>query len=68
MSGKLFLFKIPLEVAIYTNTSEDQIIRRIMIDQKQENYSFELQEEPIKVILDPNTKVLMKSDFIEISI
>lgn len=58
-----FCFKLPIDIAIFSNADEKAIIKTIFLDEKVEHYSFDLDQEPLNVLLDPDTWVLMKADF-----
>jgi aminopeptidase N len=57
------LFKMPLEVGIYYPNQTQPQIQRIEMDVKSKVFSLKVTEEPEKVVLDPNTWVLMDADF-----
>ncbi len=57
------LFKMPVEVAVYYPGQIKPQIERIEVDKLSNKFSILVTGEPEKVILDPNTWVLMDSEF-----
>jgi aminopeptidase N len=58
-------FHMPLELGIYADAGDDAAprIERLTIDEPEETFTFPLNTAPEKVVLDPNSWVLMTSDF-----
>ncbi len=63
LQGDDFCFKLPIEIAIYSVNDKNPITKKIMLDEKDESFRFGIDHEITNVILDPNTWVLMKTDF-----
>ena len=63
LQGDDFCFKLPIEIAIYLGDDKNPLTKKIMLDEKEESFSFGIEHEATNVILDPNTWVLMKTDF-----
>lgn len=57
------LFKMPLEIGIYSAKSQNPEIKRIKVDEKSNTYTFSVPTEPTNIVLDPNFWVLMEADF-----
>ena len=58
-------FKMPLEIAIYSPGKKEQLIKKLEVDEKSNVYTFPLDFVPEKILLDPNSWVLMEANFIE---
>ncbi len=57
------LFEMPIQVAIYKQGEKVRLIKTLEIKEKTNSFSFALDFEPEKVILDPDSWVLMESTF-----
>ena len=58
-------FKMPLEVGVYGPEKKQQIVKKLQVDEKMNVFTFSLDFVPEKIILDPNSWVLMEADFKE---
>ncbi len=56
-------FKMPLEVGIYGPDNNQQLIQKIQVDEKSNVFQFKVDFTPEKIVLDPNSWVLMEVDF-----
>ncbi len=56
-------FEMPLEVGIYSSGSTIPKIHVMNMDKKSNRFSIKVDAEPERVVLDPNTWVLMTADF-----
>jgi len=56
------LFTMPIEVAIFFKDQSQPEIKTLKIDQKLNAFTFKVESEPVKIILDPNSWVLMDSE------
>ena len=56
-------FRMPVEIGVY-GVGEPQI-KLLQVDEKENQFMFFLAKSPTAVVLDPNTWILMESDFIE---
>ncbi|MCB1023018.1 MAG: M1 family metallopeptidase [Acidobacteria bacterium] len=59
------LFSMPIEIGIYYPGENKPQIERILVDKQSNTVSLNLKEIPEKVVLDPNTWVLMDAEFAE---
>lgn len=57
------VFKMPLEVGIYSAKSEHPKIEVIQVNELKNLFTIKVDQEPDKIVLDPNTWVLMDVDF-----
>ena len=55
------IFKLPMEVAIYSSKQKDPLLKTIQINGKQNEFNFKIDSEPEKILLDPNSWVLMEA-------
>jgi aminopeptidase N len=58
-------FKMPLELGIYGADQKQPHIKKLQMDEKSKQFTFSLDFVPNKIILDPNSWVLMDTDFEE---
>ncbi len=58
-------FKMPLELGIYGPDQKQPHIKKFQMDQKSKRFTFSIDFVPKKIILDPNSWVLMDADFKE---
>ncbi len=56
-------FKMPLEIAINGSDVNQQQIQKIQVDEKSNVFRFKVDFTPEKIVLDPNSWVLMEADF-----
>lgn len=56
------IFKMPLEIGLYGTTDKQQLIKRLHINNNSNTYTFTVDFEPKKVVLDPNYWVLMEAE------
>ncbi|MCJ7467490.1 MAG: M1 family peptidase, partial [Maribacter sp.] len=59
------LFKMPLEVGIYGMENKLQVLKKLQVEEKSNVFTFSVDFEPEKIVLDPNSWVLMEADFTE---
>ena len=57
------LFKMPLEVGIYSGDKNVLQIEVLQVNEKSNIFTIKVDSEPENVLLDPNTWVLMEADF-----
>ena len=57
------IFKMPLEIGVYSEEKQQQLIKKVELNEKSNTITFPLDFYPEKVILDPNFMVLMEADF-----
>lgn len=57
------LFKMPIEVGIYTSTHKEPEIKTLQLNEKSNEFRFSVATEPKSIVLDPNLWVLMEVDF-----
>lgn len=56
------IFKMPVEVAIHTSKeNQPLVIKTIQVNEKSNVYTFTVDSEPEKILLDPNSWVLMEA-------
>lgn len=60
------LFKMPLEVGLYLAGQNSPQIEVLQVNEKSNIFTIKVASEPENIILDPNTWVLMESDFSKI--
>ena len=60
------LFKMPLEVGLYLAGQNGPQIEVLQVNEKSNIFTIKVASEPENIILDPNTWVLMESDFSKI--
>jgi aminopeptidase N len=63
VQNQKYQFKVPLEIGVYKG---DQVLPEVKIfrlNQRQEEFTISVDEQPKKVVLDPNTKLLAKWEF-----
>jgi aminopeptidase N len=60
--SKLF-FNMPVEVGIYYDDNNQPQIEVLKIDEIRDSFEFKLESEPVRLVLDPNIKVLMEAKF-----
>lgn len=53
------LFQMPLEIGLYSKDKKDSQIERVLLDQKNNQFSFKVDQEPLALKLDPNYWLLM---------
>ena len=53
------LFTMPVEIAIHTSADKSPVVQKIDLKGKSGSYSFPVDTEPTKVIIDPNMWTLM---------
>ncbi|NJN41856.1 MAG: hypothetical protein HC811_06135 [Flammeovirgaceae bacterium] len=53
------LFKMPIQVAIYSKSSKQPMIKTIQVTEKSNAFVISTDSEPEKIIIDPNFWVLM---------
>jgi len=58
-----YLFKMPLEIGLYFSENDRPKLERVNLEDKSTSFSFKVDSEPQKVIIDPNTWILMDCDF-----
>ncbi len=58
-------FKMPLEVGVYGPEKKQQLTKKLQINEKSNVFTFSLGFVPEKIMLDPNSWVLMEADFKE---
>ncbi|MCW5515278.1 M1 family metallopeptidase [Muriicola sp. Z0-33] len=58
-------FKMPLELGIYGPDQKQHHIKKLQMDEKSKQYTFSLDFVPEKMVIDPNSWVLMDADFKE---
>lgn len=56
------IFKMPLEIGLYGTTDKQQLIKTLHINNNSNTYTFTVDFEPKKVVLDPNYWVLMEAE------
>lgn len=56
------LFKMPLEIAIYGSEPNQKTIKSVKIESQKSKFDLPIDFEPTKIVLDPNTWILMQSD------
>jgi aminopeptidase N len=59
------LFKMPIEIGIYYPGKNESQIERVQVDAKTNLFKIKVISEPEKIVLDPNSWVLMDADFSE---
>ncbi|PZX48664.1 peptidase M1-like protein [Algoriphagus chordae] len=57
------LFEMPIQVAFYESESKKPILETVTIDKEKNTFSLPVDFEPTKVVLDPESWVLMDADF-----
>ena len=58
-------FRVPLEVGLFTGDALLPRIEALDVDEAEETFTLPLDAPPSRVVLDPNTWVLMTADFVE---
>lgn len=58
-------FKMPLEVGIYGPEKQQQLLKKLEVNEKSKVFTIPLDFVPEKIVLDPNCWVLMEADFTE---
>jgi len=61
--GTFFLF--PIDIGINYNDGTPREIKTFQIDSKESNFTVQLEKTPSSVLLDPNTRLLMQSEFVK---
>ena len=56
-------FEMPLEVGIYFEGQDQPKIEIIQLNEKSNFFTINVDAEPIRLVLDPNTWVLMDAEF-----
>ncbi len=56
-------FQFPIEVGIFFNNKTKPIIKIVKIEKSKNTFTFNFDKKPDKIVLDPDTWLLMKSDF-----
>lgn len=56
-------FNMPLEVGVFVSKDKQPIIKKVQVNKKLNVFTFSVDAEPEKIVLDPNFWVLMESDF-----
>ncbi|MGB5554855.1 MAG: M1 family aminopeptidase [Flavobacteriaceae bacterium] len=56
-------FKMPIEVGIYGRENNEMLIKTLPLNEKFNSFTFGVDFMPEKIILDPNSWVLMEADF-----
>jgi len=56
-------FKMPLEVGIYGSENKQTLIKKLEVKEKANTFTFSVDFEPERLVLDPNSWVLMEVDF-----
>jgi len=59
------VFRIPMEIGIYTKGQFTPTIHKINISEKKSSFELKVSQKPESIVLDPNFWVLMESDFQE---
>ncbi len=57
------LYKMPVEIGIYSNKDNGPLIKTVSMDKLENRFRINLLKEPHRVALDPNTWLLMQSEF-----
>ena len=58
-----YTFRLPLEIAIYSDGEPRPHIERVEIAELHNEYEIKVDERPMRVVLDPGTWVLMETNF-----
>lgn len=58
-----YQFDVPMEIAIHLNGQMSPEFKTFRINQRHVEFTFQVEEEPKKIVLDPNTKLLAKWKF-----
>jgi len=58
-------FRMPVEFGINFDGNTNQRIEKLQVDNIQNSFSINLENEPVSVILDPNTWILKEAEFIK---
>jgi aminopeptidase N len=56
------VFKMPIDIAIYSKDNSKPKIETIVVDKKENSFNLKLDFVPVKIIFDPGTWVLMRED------
>jgi aminopeptidase N len=57
------LYHLPIEIGVYYSTSSEPEIISISLDEKVEDITVKIKENPVKVVIDPNVRLLIDSHF-----
>jgi len=60
------VFRMPVEVAIEFGSEAGDETHRLLLDQKHETFQISAERRPERIVLDPNTWVLMEANFREL--
>jgi aminopeptidase N len=58
-----YLFRMPIDVAIYVDGEDAPRLEQVTVAARENVFTLDLDVEPERVVLDPNTRVLMEADF-----
>ena len=58
-------FHFPLEIGIYSGKNTEPMIKKFDVEKKENIFKLAAETKPYKIVLDPNTWLLMKSEFEE---
>ena len=59
------VFNMPLEIGVYGTQADQKMIQKVRLENDRETYKFLVGFTPEKVVLDPNTWILMDSNLKE---
>jgi aminopeptidase N len=59
-------FKMPLEIAIYSDANKQPMIRKVSLDSRSNSYTIKVDKMPTTIILDPNSWILMDATFVKL--
>ncbi len=62
VQGKGLFFSMPLEIGIFIQGDDTPHIEVLKVDEIKKTFVLELESEPSKLVVDPNTKVLLKAE------
>lgn len=56
-------FKMPIEIGVYGSEKKEQLLKKLQVNEKENTFTFLVDFEPKRLVLDPNFLVLMDTNF-----